>query len=229
MCSRYVLKSKPADISSLFKTEKALDWKPRYNIAPSQKIPAFVRTLDHKAHEFKLLQWGFFAPWAQGGRLLVNVQSEEIREKPIFAEFFEKWRCLIPADGFYEWRHQAKETRPFYFQMADERPFAFAGIWSQQKVEGETVEVCAILTTQPNETVRAVHDRMPVILDPKDFDLWLNSEDVRDFERIERLFQPFSAGRMKSHAVGSIVNKMGHEGPDCIKPANEPETLSFPF
>jgi putative SOS response-associated peptidase YedK len=113
--------------------------------------------------------------------------------------------------------------------MADEKPFAFAGIWSQQKVEGETVEVCAVLTTQPNDLVRAVHDRMPVILDPKDFDLWLNSEDVRDFEKIDQLFKPFPAGKMSSYAVGSVVNQVTHDGPECIKPSNEPETLSFQF
>src|SRR5277367_3804186 len=108
MCSRFVLKSPPKDIANLFKLEKSVDWKPRYNVAPSQLIPAIVHPLEDKKRDIRLLQWGFMASWTQGGRLLINVQSENIDEKPILQESFEKWRCLIPVDGFYEWRHQAK-------------------------------------------------------------------------------------------------------------------------
>ncbi|HJT23334.1 MAG TPA: SOS response-associated peptidase family protein [bacterium] len=99
MCSRFVLKSPPKTIANLFKLEKAVDWKPRYNVAPSNIIPVVTRDLDRKGRELKLLQWGFVASWIQGGRLLVNVQSENIGEKPILQESFEKWRCLIPVDG----------------------------------------------------------------------------------------------------------------------------------
>ena len=229
MCSRFVLKSPPKAIANLFKLEKAVDWKARYNVAPSQKVPAVIRTLENKQREMKLLQWGFMASWTQGGRLLVNVQSENIREKPILEESFEKWRCLIPVDGFYEWRHYAKETHPYYFQMKDKKPFALAGLWAPQKVEDKTSEVCAILTTPPNEVVRAVHDRMPVILDPKNYDLWLNSDDVRDFGEIEKLFRPYPNEKMEAYQVGAWVNNVTHDDPKCIEPSNEPETLSFGF
>ena len=229
MCSRFVLKSPPKAVANLFGLEKALDWKPRYNLAPSQKIPAAVKTMENPKGELKLLQWGFVASWTQGGRLLVNVQSENIREKPLLQESFEKWRCLIPLDGFYEWRHQAKETHPFYFRMRDQKPFALAGIWCPQKVGDKTLEVCAILTTTPNETVRVVHDRMSVIVNPKHYDLWLNSDDVRDFREIEKLFKPYPSGEMEAFQVGAWVNNVTHDDGRCIEPSAEPETLSFEF
>jgi putative SOS response-associated peptidase YedK len=229
MCSRFVLKSPPKAITNLFKLEKAIDWKPRYNIAPSQKIPAVIKTMENKKSEMKLLQWGFVASWTQGGRLLVNIQSENIREKPILEESFEKWRCLIPVDGFYEWRHQAKETHPYFIQMKDRRPFALAGLWCPQKLEDKTLEVCAVLTTTPNETVRVVHDRMPVIVDPKHYDTWLNSDDVRDFRAIERLFRPYPAEEMEAYQVSAWVNNVTHDDEKCVEPSREPETLSFGF
>lgn len=213
----------------MLQLEKALDWKPRYNVAPSQKIPAVIRPLEKKQREMKLLQWGFVASWTQGGRLLVNVQSENIGEKPLLAESFEKWRCLIPVDGFYEWRHEARETRPYYIRMKDRQPFALAGLWAPQKLEDKTLEVCAILTTTPNEVVRVVHDRMPVIVSPRYYDLWLKSEDVRDFREIEKLFRPYPAEGMEACQVSAWVNNVAHDDEKCIEPSNEPETMSFDF
>ncbi len=228
MCSRFALKSPPKAIANLFKLEKAVDWKPRYNVAPSQMIPAAVRPLENKNREMKLLQWGFVASWTQGGRLILNVRSEEIDEKPLFRESFEKWRCLIPVDGFYEWRHQAKETRPYFIQMKNKQPFALAGLWATQKMEEKTIESCGILTTNPNEVVRVVHDRMPVIISPKHYDLWLDS-DVRDFREIKELFEPFPADQMEAYQVSAWVNKVANDDPKCMEPSNEPETLSFDF
>lgn len=229
MCSRFVLKSPPKAIASLFKLEKVVDWKPRYNVAPSQKIPAAIRTLEDKKRSIKLLQWGFVASWTQGGRLILNVRSEEIDEKPLFRESFEKWRCLIPVDGFYEWRHEAKETRPYYIQMKNKQPFALAGIWASQKVEGETIEACGILTTTPNDVVRVVHDRMPVIVDPKDYEAWLDSEDVRNFAALKKIFNPYSSDKMEAFQVGAWVNNVTHDDEKCVEPSNEPETLQLPF
>lgn len=229
MCSRFVLKSPPKTIANLFKLEKAVDWKPHYNVAPSQKIPAVIRPLEKKMREMKLFQWGFVASWTQGGRLLVNIQSENIREKSIVEESFEKWRCLIPVDGFYEWRHQARETRPYYIQMKDKKPFALAGLWAPQKIEDKERDVCAVLTTTPNEVVRAVHDRMPVIVPPKYHDLWLNSDDVRDFREIEKLFRPYPPEGMEAYQVNAWVNNVTHDDEKCIEPSSEPETLAFEF
>lgn len=229
MCSRFVLKSSPKSIANLFNLEKTIDWKQRYNIAPSQAIPAVIRPLENKKREIKLIRWGFVASWIQGGRLILNIRSEEIGEKPFFQESFEKWRCLVPVDGFYIWRHEAKETHPYYFHMKNDAPFAMAGLWATQKFEDKDVDVCAILTTVPNDTVRAFHDRMPVIVAPSDYRLWLDSADVRDFEKLEKLFQPFPGNQIKSYQVGAWVNNVAHDDEKCIEPSSEPETISFPF
>lgn len=229
MCSRFVLKSPPKDIAGLFKLEKAVDWKPRYNIAPSQKIPAVIHPMESKKSEIRLLQWGFMASWTQGGRLVVNVQSESLNEKPLFQESFEKWCCLIPVDGFYHWRHEAKETKPYYIRMKNDKPFALAGIWAPQSFHGQNSEACAILTTVPNDVVRVTHDRMPVIIDPPNYHLWLDSDDVRDFKKIQKLFQPFPGEKMEAYEVDYWVNDTQHDDPRCIDPFQNPETIRMSF
>jgi putative SOS response-associated peptidase YedK len=229
MCTRYVLKSDPKKISQLFKLEETIQWKPSYNIAPSRMVPAVIRPLESKKREFKMLQWGFVAAWTQGGRLVVNTRAEDIQDRPLFQESFEKWRCLVPMDGFYEWRHEAKETRPFYFKMKDDRPFAVAGIWAKQTLETGTVESLSLMTTTPNEAVRAIHDRMPVILEEKDFGLWMDMQDVRDFEKLKELLKPYPGEKMTSIPVSSRVNKPTFDEPQCIEISDEPETLSLGF
>jgi len=227
MCCRFALKSSPQAISNLLNVEKAVEWKPRYNVAPSQKIPAAVHRLENKNREIKLLQWGFVAPWTESNRVLVNIRSEEIDEKPLFQDSFENRRCIIQVDGFYEWRHQGKETRPYFFRMKKNQPFALAGLWASQEMEGEKIEVCAILTTTPNEVVRVIHNRMPVIVDPGDFDTWLDSKDVNDSRAIEKIFRPYPANKMEFYQVGPWVNNAFHDDPKCLERSMEPETLPF--
>jgi putative SOS response-associated peptidase YedK len=229
MCSRFVLKSQPKAITKLFNLEQAPDWKPRYNIAPSHKIPAVMRTLENKNREIKFLQWGFLASWMQGGRLLINIQSEKINSEPILLETFEKWRCLIPVDGFFEWRHEARESRPYYVRMKNDQPFALAGLWAPQNVNGQVVDACAILTTSPNDTVRAIHERMPVIVNPSDFNLWLDTQDVRDFKKIEKLFRSFPPEGMEAYEVGSWVNDTQNDDVRCIEPSQGEKTIPFSF
>lgn len=219
MSSRFSLISRPEDIKSLFNLEQILDWKPRYNIAPTQSIPAIIRTLENKKREMKWLRWGFVASWVQGARLLVNVQNEEINEKPILLESFENWRCVIPVDGFYEWRHEAKETRPYYFRMKNKQPFALAGLWAPQHGSVQSVDSCVILTCGPNEAVRVIHETMPVILDPSDFGVWLDSDDVRDFDKIKNLFKPFPTEKMEAFEVDYWVNDILHDDEQCVKPS----------
>ncbi len=229
MCTRYVLKSNPKVISQLFKVTETLDWNPSYNIAPSLNVPALIRPLGTKKRVFKMFQWGFVASWTQGGRLVVNTRAEDILDRPLFQESFEKWRCLVPMDGFYEWRHEAKETRPFYFKMKDDRPFAVAGIWATQKLETGSVDSLSLMTTIPNEEVRAIHDRMPVILEEKDFSFWMDTEDIRDFKKLKDLLKPYPAEKMVSLPVSSKVNKTTYNEPQCVERSDEPETLSFGF
>jgi putative SOS response-associated peptidase YedK len=229
MCTRYVLKSNSKAISQLFKLEKTFEWKPSYNIAPSRTVPAVIRPLDKKKREIRMLRWGFLASWTQGGRLVVNTRSEDIQDQPLFQESFEHWRCLVPMDGFFEWRHEAKETRPYYFKMKDERPFAVAGIWATQALETGSVDSLSLITTTPNEAVRAIHDRMPAILEEKDFGLWLDLEDVRDFKKLKELLKPYPGDKMTSIPVTSKVNKTNFDEPQCIEISNEPETIPFGF
>jgi len=229
MCSRFALKSPPSTLAKLLHLEKALDWKPRYNLAPSQMIPAVVNPLENEKREMKLLRWGFVASWHQGGRLLINARSEDLADRPILKESFEKWRCLVPVDGFYEWRHEARESKPFYIRMKDGQPFALAGLWAPQTFHDQTAESCVLLTTSPNEVVRVVHERMPVIIAPEDFKLWLDSKDVRDFEKIQKLFKPFGADKMEAYEVDNWVNDPQHDDPRCLEPFQNPETLPLPF
>lgn len=229
MCSRFALKSPPADLSAFLGLEKTFDWNPRYNVAPSQIIPAAIHPLESHKRESKLLRWGFNATWHQGGRLLVNARCEDLQDKPLFQESFEKWRCLIPVDGFYEWRHEARETRPFFIRVKSGKPFALAGIWAPQPIHGQTVDSCAILTTTPNDTVKAIHARMPVIIDPDDFNLWLDSKDLRDFDRITELFKPYPADRMEAWEVDNWVNDPKRDDSRCDAPFQNPGTLPLPF
>ena len=229
MCSRFALKSPPADLSAFLGLEQSLDWEPRYNVAPSQMIPAAIHPLGKKKREPKLLHWGFAATWHQGGRLLVNARSEDLQDKPLFQESFEKWRCLIPVDGFYEWRHEARETKPFYIRMKKAKPFALAGLWAPQPLHGQTTDACAILTTTPNATVKAIHERMPVIVAPENFKLWLDSEDTRDFEKIQELFKPYPSDLMEAYEVETWVNDPRHDNPRCLEPFQNPGTLPLPF
>ncbi|HET9869388.1 MAG TPA: SOS response-associated peptidase [bacterium] len=229
MCSRFALKSPPKTIAQLLGVEESLAWDPRYNVAPSQAIPTAVHPLDGKKREMRMMHWGFTATWHQGGRLVVNLRSEDLQEKPLFQESFEKWRCLIPVDGFYEWRHEARETRPFFIRLKSGRPFALAGLWAPQPSLGQTVDSCAILTTSPNETVKAIHERMPVIVEGSDFGSWLDSKDIRDFDKIRELFKPYPADRMEAFEVDHWVNDPRHDGPRCLEPFQNPGTLPLPF
>lgn len=229
MCTRFVLKTKSDAILKLLGVETTVEWPARYNIAPSQVIPAVTRTIDNPQRRLGSFRWGFTQTWAQGGRLLVNARSEEIREKPLFRDSFEKWRCLIPMDGFYEWRHEGNESRPYYIRRKDQRPFAVAGLWAVQDDQGQKVEACVVLTTEPNELVGAIHDRMPVILGPDDHEKWLDREYTIDFSAIKKLMRPSPARALEAFEVSRDMNDAKKDDPSCIEPFTNPGTLSLPF
>jgi len=201
MCGRFTLKSPGrvkfdhvdrSNLPSLF---------PRYNIAPSQNVLAIVqRCADREA---ALLQWGLIPSWSKEPKGFINARAETIEDKPSFSESFQRRRCLIPADGFYEWQRSGKVAQPYYFQMKDESPFAFAGIWDEWLGDGNSIASCAIITTRANELLASIHDRMPVILRPESQDQWLDdSEPVN----LRSLLAPFPASEMTSHAVSYDVN-----------------------
>lgn len=207
------------------------EWSARYNIAPTQPV-ATVRQAG-ASRVLGMMRWGLVPSWATDlsiGAQLINGRSETVLEKPAFRESFRARRCLIPADGFYEWKKAGKVRQPFHFGMKDGSLFAFAGVWDRWKSPGGPwVESCAILTTAANEMLADVHDRMPVILPRRHYDLWLSSPPTEQ-ARLAELLVPFDASLMKRYAVSSLLNKAQNESPECAVevPEEVPEEVEKP-
>jgi putative SOS response-associated peptidase YedK len=187
--------------------------KPRYNIAPSQQILSVIQTGDGRHALY--LTWGLIPSWSKEGKGIINARSETLTEKPSFRDSFKRRRCLVPADGFYEWKKEGKTKQPYYFQMKDESVFSFAGIWDTWKNDGKEIISCAIITTTPNELSSSVHNRMPVILHPGDFDIWLGSEIKTD--ALSDLLKPFPDEYMKGYAVDTNVNSPSVDNPQLVE------------
>lgn len=192
---------------------------PRYNIAPSQDVLTIIQSGNELA--FEVMIWGLIPSWSREPAGLINARAETLAEKPSFSESFTRRRCLIPADGFYEWQRDGKTRQPYYFQMKDEAPFAFAGLWDRWRNPNEefsptAITSCSIITTTPNELLATIHDRMPVILAPEDYDRWLR-EDARPAE-LHEMLAPFPAEEMKSFPVSPKVNHAAAEGPELVEP-----------
>jgi len=219
MCGRFTLRTPIKVVAKAFEATDAPEVEPHYNIAPTQDILTVRQGADGR--EMRLLKWGLVPSWAKDmsiGARLINARSETVTEKPAFRKAFKSRRCLIPADGFYEWGTAGGRKQPFYIRMRDERLFGFAGLWDRWKAEdGASFESCAIITTGANEVVGRVHDRMPVILHPESYDLWL-SEDERQTELRKELLQPYPAEEMTIYPVSALVNSPQNRGAELIKP-----------
>ena len=163
---------------------------------------------------------GTCSSWAKDvstGAKLINARSETVTEKPSFREAFKKRRCIIPADGFYEWQRTGGKKQPYFFRMQNEHPFGFAGLWEKWKAtDGQVLETCTILTTEANEVLQPVHDRMPVILHREDYELWLDS-DVRKMDLVKELLSPYPASEMMSYPVGTSINSPLNQGVELIE------------
>ena len=202
---------------------------PRYNIAPSQSI-ATVRNEQGDRRELAAVHWGLIPAWAKdrhAGQGLMNACSETAAAKPSFRDAFRKRRCLVLADGFYEWkRGSGKKKQPFAIRLWDGSPFAFAGLWeSWQGADGQPVESCAILTTEANELVKPIHDRMPVILRPEHYDPWLDPS-LHQVDVLQPMLVPFDATALTVFSVNPWVNDARHEGPRCLERI-DPEASLF--
>lgn len=220
MCGRFTQTQSAEAIATLFQLAEPPTVTPSYNIAPTQSVGVIVATVDQPAHQFRPLRWGLIPSWAKDpsmGNRLINARSETVAEKPAFRSAFRQRRCLVLADGFYEWRRSQGQKQPFYFHLREQPLFAFAGLWEQwHSPEGEAIASCTILTTAANELLSQVHDRMPVILAPNTYDQWLDPT-LRDPERLKPLLQPYPATFMDSYPVSSQVNSPRHNSPDCIQ------------
>jgi len=220
MCGRFTLTTPGEIVAEAFGLEETPSLAPRYNVAPTQSI-ATVRTLG-PARELAMLRWGLVPVWShepRGRTLLINARADSIGTRPSFREAFERRRCLIPADGFFEWKGVAGEKRkePYLIRMADGGPFAFAGIWEPPHPgDPGSAGSCAIVTTEPSALVRRIHDRMPVILPPGDYASWLETAP-RDAARLKELLVP-SAAAMTAVRVGLAVNRAANDSPDCLRP-----------
>lgn len=222
MCGRYRL-TRADRLAEKFKAvygSDDLDLTPRYNIAPTQ--PVLVVRANNGRREICSMRWGLIPSWAKDASAAqINARSETLLEKPAFRESFERRRCLIPADGFYEWRPTGSTKQPFHFGMKDDSLFAFAGIWDRWKQpRGVEIESCAILTTTPNDLLRDVHDRMPAILRSEHYHAWLTAP-IMEIQRHMELFRPFESALMKRILVGSFVNDPQNDSPECMNEAPE--------
>lgn len=224
MCGRFTQSLSGAVIAQAFGLSTVPNWAPRYNIAPTQTIPAILANEGSAAHrQFKELRWGLVPAWAKDsaiGTKLINARSETVAEKPSFRSAFKQRRCLITADGFFEWKKEQGKKQPFYFRLATGEPFAFAGLWERwQAPTGEVLETCTILTTTANELLAEIHDRMPVMLDAADYDRWLDVK-LPPLEA-HSLLRPYAAKAMQSYPVSRQMNSPFHDDADCIRPLLE--------
>jgi putative SOS response-associated peptidase YedK len=221
MCGRFSLGATDAEILAEFKAsrQQAEEYQKRFNIAPSQ-IVAAVRQIESD-RTLSGLKWGLIPSWAKDadiGNRMINARGESITEKPSFKNAFKSRRCLIPASGFFEWKRAGdKGKQPFYFYLKDKPVFGFAGLWESwvDKETGEETESCTIITTEANDVLKPVHDRMPVIIKPDDYEFWLDAK-VKDAEQLEKLLAPYPAKEMESHTVSRQVNNPDFDSPELI-------------
>lgn len=225
MCGRFTLTADADTLRQAFdltdSSPALAQLTPRYNIAPSQPVAAVVAEADG-ARRLEFLKWGLIPSWAkdpQIGNRLINARAETLVEKPSFRSALKKRRCLILADGFYEWKKDGKVKTPMYVQLKSGEPFAFAGLYEIWKPADSDAAVrsCAIITTGPNELMKNIHDRMPVILTPAVHALWLTPGELPS-EKSLPLLKPYTASQMKATAVSTLVNSPAVDSPECIKP-----------
>jgi len=222
MCGRFTLFEPNESLAGIFGVEAVPGPGPRYNIAPSQPIAA-VRAApgDPGRRECVLLRWGLVPSWAKDpsiGSRMINARAETAPEKPAFRSAWKSRRCLVPANGFYEWQRRNGRKQPWYVRMRSGKPFAIAGLWERREdPDGDPLETCTLITTGPNDLLAPIHDRMPVILAPADFDRWLFSPPT-EASSLRALLRPCPAGEMEAFPVGLRVNHPGNDAPDLIAP-----------
>ncbi len=223
MCGRFAQAAKPEVIAELFGLPRTAvpSYRPRYNLAPTQ--PALVLRRHPMTHEKELtfLLWGLIPSWAKDpsiGNRLINARAESLAEKPAFRAAFRRRRCLVPADGFYEWKKTGDGKQPYFITRKDGKPMALAGLWERwQSPDGSVIESFTLITTEPNELVRKLHNRMPAILPEDAFDLWL--DPFADLKTVQKLLQtPYPAARLTAWPVSALVNNPAHDDPGLIEP-----------
>jgi putative SOS response-associated peptidase YedK len=222
MCGRYRLSRRKQIVEEHFLADwDDLEWHPRYNIAPTQPVPIIRQNPKEPIREISLVRWGLIPSWSKdssSSAKMINARSETAATLPAFRDAMKSRRCLVPADGFYEWQKTGKTKQPYCFEVSDGSLFAFAGIWDRWKdPSGQWIKSCSILTTTPNAVTSAVHDRMPVILDRDNYDLWLDP-GMTDVKVVSEMLKPYDTQVMRSYPVSSRVNSVAKDDEECSTP-----------
>lgn len=223
MCGRYRLSKRKQLLEEQFDAVPDFDdeqeWKPRYNIAPTQLVPVIRQNPKEPTRELSLMRWGLIPSWskdASGAAKRINARSETANTLPAFRDAFKFRRCLLPADGFYEWKKTGKDRQPYCFEVNDGELFAFAGLWERWKnPDGIWIKTCSILTTGANAVSSPIHDRMPVILHRSNYELWLDP-GMNDIQTVSDMLKPYD-GRMRAFPVSNRVNNAANEDEECSR------------
>ena len=229
MCGRFTLRTPANVLIEHFALRTAAELRPRYNIAPTQdvvavRLAAEDETSTAAAREMVTLRWGLIPSWAKDpsiGNHMINARGETAAAKPAFRAAFKRRRCLVAADGYYEWQKIGRRKQPFYIHRRDGQPFAFAGLWERwsggdARQAAAPLQTCTIITTTPSELMRPIHDRLPVIVAPTDYQRWLDP-DADSQQPIETLLTPFESDLMVADPVDTYVNNPKNDGPQCVK------------
>jgi putative SOS response-associated peptidase YedK len=219
VCGRFTLFASNDEIARLLDLPEVPAIPPRYNVAPTQTLFA-VRVNQAGDREPAFLRWGLIPSWADDpavGNRMINARSETVADRPAFRSAFRKRRCLIPASGFYEWQKTGGKKQPYYIRTRNGQPFVFAGLWESWSRGEEPVESCTIVTTEANDLMRPLHDRMPVILHREDYDRWLDT-GLQDASKLMPLLVPYSGDDLTAYAVSTRVNNARNEDARCVEP-----------
>jgi putative SOS response-associated peptidase YedK len=229
MCGRFAQTTKPKTVAEKFKIHLKVEmdeFQPRYNVSPSSMVPCIRIPSGETKPVLENLKWGLIPSWAKDPKIgfkLANARAETVAELPSFRTSFKNQRCLVPIDGFYEWNQTTQPKQPYYFHLKNEEPFCLAGLWDIWKFPaGDVVNTFTLITTEPNAVVAPVCDRMPVILDEKDFEAWLDPKN-QDTAQLKALLKAYPASAMEGYPVSSYVSKAGNEGSMCVVKINLPK------
>lgn len=229
MCGRFTLRLSPTELAEIFRLLDEPEFSPRYNIAPTQTVP-IVRK-GETAFEAVPMRWGLVPSWAKEAKIgnrLINARGETVAEKPSFRAAFKRRRCLVPADGFYEWKKlDARTKQPYMIGLKNADAFAFAGLWETWKSpEEERIESFTIITTTANEFLSDLHNRMPVILHEEDYDRWLDERND-DYESLQELLTSYPGDDMRTYPVSTVVNSPKNDRPECAEELKEEDGTLF--